>query len=471
MNLSFHHILFTLLLSLSITACGGGGGGGGSGTTLDPVTPDPVTPAPVTPEQIEAIEETLIESGYGNYDDLTPDEIAAGDGNFDDLSKTEIEEIIEDIIEDTDLTETQVKEVLEELEIELPIINPVENPVLTFANNANLTNAIGIWDLSQSTGQNNTTLNPFISIGSKSIAIYKPNLSADCYDYSLHNLFAQDDNDFTLQEISTDELSIITLLNDGTSLIYEGSEYTANEEVTLGLATLCDTTNPKTVSVDISLRELSSQLKLENKSPVSIYQWQVFFDLNHSGEYDAGDVNFLLSYNSNNDSPATGNFIETDSGTPLFYVVYQDGTEAVEFITFATAEDPNPVITVVGKSTDTGSVNLNGNTLTLSFDSTTNPMIGYITESTPIKVITLLRHDADDTATFGDLNPAEDDGPWRWTSYEHRDEYPDINDADTSTSFAISGSGTVHTDNSDDQDGEASWVDIESVEVNITTTN
>lgn len=441
----------TLVLTLSLIACGGGGGGGGSSSSGGGggSTPEPETPL-VPAETVESIKDSLIEGGFGNFDEFTETEIEQGMGDFDDISNTEIEIIENELSDQTNLTEEQIDFVLDELEIEEPETALAEDPTATFT-----TSIIGLWE---GEGDNNDIL---LSIGSKTISIYTPNGS--CYDFSLYNIYASTDNHFTVEDPLTDELSVITALGD-TTITYEGLNYTSSDIATLGAAPLCESTSAKSISVDIDLAHLETELKLESTaSPISNYRWQIFFDTNRSGKYDSGDMNFLLSYSSDEDSPSGSDFVDitaSDAKKPQLFHVYQSDSSEVNFLTSESTASPGDSLSI-GKSDDLGTLSVSGNTLTFTFTSSINPMIDYITSDTPIKVITLLIHDADDSATYGSLT-TDDDGPWSWTSEQHIDYYP-------TDGFADSTSGVAHTDPADDQEeGEATWIDITSVTVTVT---
>lgn len=452
MKYQLNKLSVALLLAFSAISCGGGGGSGGDsggGTVTTPVDPGIETPT-VTEAEIEAIEEQLIDSGLGNFDDYTDEEVEAGAGDFDDLSHTEVEAIEEALLPTYD--DEQIEEIFDELGIVDPVVEVTEDTDATF-----VPDIIGLWELAASNGASGTLL----SVGSKTITVYTPNVTDLCYDLSLNNIYAQVDNDITIQDLLTDELSVITVFNEG-ELTYEGTTFTESEVDTFASAPLCDSTLVQTVQVDIELQDLETQLKLTaNSDPVSNYRWQIFFDTNDSGIYDSGDMNFLLNYNSISDTPNSDGYVNIDDSDPMLFFAYQADDSAISFLTNKSVATPDTSL-VVGKSADIGSVTISGSTVTLIFDTSINPMMAYITGDTPIKVINLIRHDADDSDVYGDLTIA-DDGPWNWTSYEHKDEYP------AGDFFASSSNGLVHTDPSDDLvSGEALWVDIETVTVSVT---
>lgn len=390
-----------------------------------------------------------------------------------------------------------------------------------------------------------------LSVGRYSAELYKLEYTSEldsddeveeqCYRSTLYNLVdiknAQDveylkdeiveDTSLTSKYIfkeangETEDEVILYLLNKqgGDHLIYQadsGFEETFTNGVAFNaesptasrraivLNDLCEPEEYRRVSIDITFDHLSPNLPIKDNNGVSsYYEWKVYFDVNRSNVFDAGDISFTLTHQFqeiDEDGITQPPIVQLDSQRPIFGFTFETNTfgKAIEYTRPPLIEELqysnsqinklpswqrpferllssytrlNELIDV-GENANLGTVTVNGNTLSLVFDTSVSPRIRYIDETTPIKVETYIRHDSADDSLFGD--PATNDGPINWTSVEHRDAYPSpltvLNNSaipDFIEGFAENQSGVPHTDDTGDQIGEAKWADITSVTVTV----
>lgn len=207
----------------------------------------------------------------------------------------------------------------------------------------------------------------------------------------------------------------------------------------------CDST--KTIKVELSMRALPQQLKVNRGHNEYEVYTTIVFDVNNSGKGDVGDMSITIS------------------AIPQIYKPNQiiDMGELTAHVWFHKLNDDGE-LNVYTHPTLEGKLSIrdrdeNGDdeTFSLSFTDTSHSLIRLITTDTPMFVISNVNYTDPETETYG-TNTRSNDGPWFWQSNRHTDYFP--NSGTTTVN-----SGVIQTDNLNDQKGQAALADIDSVQV------
>jgi len=421
--------LLTSLLLLGLILSGCGGSGGESETTL-------------TQEDTQLIKSTLDDLGFGDLSILTNDQISQitselkGQG----FSDNDIEALFKEL----NINQTDREEVGDQN-------NNQNNNQNNDQNNdqANLLNfdssAINFWQ--GSGGQ-------YLHIGDHTISVYQlinnttdntedteENFENYCYVVDIYTLNGEENGSVNLiNPITNVHYEQLFILEDDLLNFTPPNGVNSEFHIVQGIGSSKSCNNNKTVTIDLTLRALPSQIK-ENKGT---YRWDIGFDLNKTGIIDTGDIRVSITHRADSSSTEIINLSTLTSR--LWY----------------TNERPDGALGHRSSSTLTVDYTISGSTLELTFTDKINALAQLINTDTPVFINTYLEYPDPEREVFGN-NQSSLDGPWLWSesSNIHTDRFPE-------EGYINAGNGITHQDVLYDQVGEAGWIDIDNVSITIT---
>lgn len=393
--------LLTSLLLLGLILSGCGGSGGESETTL-------------TQEDTQLIKSTLDDLGFGDLSILTNDQISQ----------------ITSELKGRGFSDNDIDALFKELNINQTDGEEIDEQPSFVSFDSGL---INIWASSNDQYH--------LHIGDRTMTVY--NNFGSCS-------FVET---YTLSGINNGEMSLINPITNqhyDQPFIFENdllsftppngvhSEFTSSTFI----PSVNGCNNDKTVTIDLALRALPSQIKA-NKGP---YRWYIGFDINKTGIIDNGDIRAQIIHRADSSSDET------------------IGLEGFQSRVLYTNERPDGVVSHRSSSRQAFSYAINDSILQLIFTNETHALVELISADTPVFISTFLAYPDPEREVFGN-NQSNLDGPWLWSESSdiHTDRFPE-------EGYINAGNGITHQDLLDDQVGEAGWIDIDNVSITITPT-
>lgn len=295
-------------------------------------------------------------------------------------------------------------------------------------------NYFGTWEIDS---------NNVIMLSETSIATFSFNPNLGCYESGLFVIDASTENAATSRDIETGEVttSEFSVTNDVLTVV-EGRDTLQFERSDSSFFTpACESKH--------NVSGLSFSLKMDYLPPTILvnrdaqptgrpeYSYQMHFDLNMNSVEDAGDVLVQLFHFKGSGEFSSNQNIELEQlGAKVWVITPLNGR-----VGFGSAADSldNQVMLV-----------RNENTLTFNFDTTGYAQLAHLSANTPIKVETKISYPQPESAMIDDWM----DGPWNWSSDNHKDLYP-------TEGWIAPNQSSDHLDaRADFIEGESAWVDI-----------
>ncbi len=208
-----------------------------------------------------------------------------------------------------------------------------------------------------------------------------------------------------------------------------GSATASISNITLDLAYL-----PDSVTVN---RDAQDSGRVE-------YDYGITFDVNQTQETDAGDIYIQLRHFKGAGSFDANQQVNlADLGASLWYSAYENSTDRL--LTRTTSNDSFAV-----------AVAQTGNQLNFAIDASNNALFSLISPDTPVNVVAFLSYPQPEPEVI----EGEQDGPWNWSSDRHIDAAP----GEDMFMIPANQANFSFTDaNADWIEGEAQWVDLQSI--------
>lgn len=269
--------------------------------------------------------------------------------------------------------------------------------------------------------------------------------NGDCSTVNNYLIEDYDNGEFTLRETVTGQTiqTAINLLDGNLEFTPPGhsSALTFNPDTRVPLSGRgCHET--KQIKIEYTFRDLPQQIMVNRFENSHIeYFWGVYFDINKTGTTDVGDL--LLSLQKVPSKFSTGEIVSLNQLQPRAWVSTSNSSRNTS-------------------SFLEGTVQQNENTITMTFTDLQSDLIKYINSDTLIIARAHMKYTTPETSPYGD-NTTADDGPWHWSS--DSEYHTDFTPNEGATTLQ---SGTAHIDSLNDQEGEAAWIDIDSVTITVT---
>ncbi|GAA4900108.1 hypothetical protein GCM10023333_37440 [Ferrimonas pelagia] len=300
---------------------------------------------------------------------------------------------------------------------------------------------LGQWYLADSPGE------AFISLGKEAMVLYQWT-ETGCFQADPYTYLQSYGDGFNARHIdgSDTTYSALELIDENTLEITQEGEtlqFWKDEQFYMDTEG-CDN---KTITVQLELAEIPRQLKINRAATDDHYvelRMGLELDINHDGMASVGDLDMLIQHVKRPDNAEA-------------FIDYEDLAAHVWHIGFSLFRDGDEPVKVITRSRFEGSIELTGNTLTLTFNQQHHPLLSWLDEQTPIRASTMLYYPEPQTESV--WNGAID-GPWNWSSDLHHDNLPD-------EGYQAIDYLRTQRDPEGDQEGESRWVDILAVDVRL----
>ncbi|GEM_PF-5362287 len=302
--------------------------------------------------------------------------------------------------------------------------------------------------------------NEFLLVSTEKALWMSNNTTQNCYLVEKLDVVSSSESSIALEN-PLGELSQLHFTDNGDTeaiVNIDGSERLASSAPTelisfsAGLPLCTASSAAGKIEAILDLVEVPTIVKVDREASAMItteLDWSVSFDINDSGQIDAGDVSLHLS---NIKHPN-----KSEAVVPLVHLESR-------LVIYTSAEMGYSIL-------DAANISADANGLMFSVDASTHPLLSLITENTGVYATSSIFYESPET---DDLWAGAVDGPWNWTSSFHKDEFPD----EPETNGFSKSQGEQHiyspiyqvnalTDGVNDIVGEANWIDILDLEINL----
>jgi hypothetical protein len=282
-----------------------------------------------------------------------------------------------------------------------------------------------------------------VMVSETSLVTFSFNPNLGCYESGMFVIDASTENTVTSRDIETGELTTSNFSLSGSVLtVEEGSDTLQFEQSSESFFTpACESKhNVSELSISLTMDYLPPTF-LVNRDAQSTgspeYSYRVHFDLNSNSVEDGGDLYVQLFHFKGSSLFSANEQVDIEQiGGKVWVLAPLNGREGVSSIAHSLY---SPV-----------ALTLNENQLTFDIETTGIAQLAHLSPSTPVKIETYISYPQPETEVINGWV----DGPWNWTSENHRDNYPD-------EGWIAPNQSADHLDGRADFDeGESSWVDI-----------
>lgn len=282
--------------------------------------------------------------------------------------------------------------------------------------------------------------NLYISIGESAIVGY---VGVDCFDAQASAYLQTTERSITTSDEQGEVESVFSLDADGILTVQEEDLSIAFYRADLPVMYGCVSGE---VSVQLTLAELPQQVKInrdEQDTGRVEFDIGVTFDLDGSGGESVGDLNLSVFHFARAEAERLVSL--TELGASIWSFKYET-SESGEVQRFTSSF-----------SSQRGELSADGNTLVMTFDRATHPLLAMIDDTTPVRATTYINYPQ---PMVEQIWAGANDGPWNWSDAQHSDAFPD----GPATYQTVDWVNT-QTDAEGDQQGQSAWVDIKSLHI------
>ncbi len=288
-------------------------------------------------------------------------------------------------------------------------------------------------------------------VSSSSITTYVYDESRSCYEADFFNVTASTEKSLTAKDVATGEVATSTfeLINGGIR-IREGNETLDLPPVENFLPSPgCPSVHGfQTITAEINLEFLPPYITINRSAQSSgyvEYSYEINFDMNKNSRQDAGDVSLMLRHFKGS-GVADQQLPLGEVRASIWNYVQENGTTRL----------------LANSSSETSStleLEQQGSTLRFIASVPQYASFMHIAADIPVSVRAYMNYPSPETQTIDGFS----DGPWKWSSAEHQDIFPEQGMAIPNTYPQ-----QLMTDATGDlTKGQSKWVDIKSVKLSF----